>query len=167
MTRRLILIRHAKSDWSAPVAGDHARPLNARGRRAADRIGNWLAAQRFQPDVALVSSARRTRETWERIAAAAGFTVPVALHDALYHASPEEMRLVLETAQAPVVAMVGHNPGCAGFARRLLAEPPDEARFARFPTATTAVIDFDIPEWRDIRWHSGQLVALAFPRDLS
>jgi phosphohistidine phosphatase len=68
MTRTLILIRHAKSDWEHPALDDHDRPLNARGQRSAPRIGAWLAAQGLAPDAVLCSTARRTRETWQGIA---------------------------------------------------------------------------------------------------
>ena len=60
---RLILIRHAKSSWANPGQGDHARPLNPRGRRAATAIGGWLADKGYVPDLILCSDAQRTRET--------------------------------------------------------------------------------------------------------
>ena len=68
MTLTLILIRHAKSDWDDPRLTDHQRPLNARGRRAAPRVGAWIADMGLTPQQALVSDAMRTRETWHSIA---------------------------------------------------------------------------------------------------
>ena len=62
MTRRLILMRHAKSSWDNPFAEDHQRPLNGRGKRSAKAIGEWLRAQGYLPDQILSSSATRTRE---------------------------------------------------------------------------------------------------------
>ena len=70
MTLRLILTRHAKSSWASPTMDDHARPLNRRGESSAKAIGAWLAAQGYVPELALVSSATRTRETWALIAEA-------------------------------------------------------------------------------------------------
>jgi phosphohistidine phosphatase len=69
--RRLILLRHAKSDRPAGVA-DRERPLNARGRRTAPAVGAHLAKEGFRPDLAFVSTALRTRETWDAMAAALG-----------------------------------------------------------------------------------------------
>jgi phosphohistidine phosphatase len=63
MTLRLILSRHAKSGWDDPDLSDHDRPLNARGRGDAPKVGAWLRAKGYLPDAALVSSARRTQET--------------------------------------------------------------------------------------------------------
>jgi len=39
MTRRLILMRHAKSSWDHPGLDDHARPLNGRGAASAEALG--------------------------------------------------------------------------------------------------------------------------------
>ncbi|WP_204322083.1 histidine phosphatase family protein, partial [Streptococcus pneumoniae] len=60
---RLILLRHAKSDWPEGVA-DHERPLNGRGRRAAPLMGEAMVERGYVPERALVSSAKRTQETW-------------------------------------------------------------------------------------------------------
>ena len=70
MSRRLILIRHAKSTWTNPALDDHARSLNRRGERAAKAIGHWLARHAPVCDLVLCSPAARARETWAEIAAA-------------------------------------------------------------------------------------------------
>ena len=65
-TRRLILLRHAKSDW--PDVPDRDRPLAKRGRRDAPKIGRWLREHGYLPDIVICSDARRTRQTWDRVA---------------------------------------------------------------------------------------------------
>ena len=72
MSLRLILTRHAKSSWDSPVAGDHARPLNERGRKSAKAIGQWLSGKGYEPVLVLSSDAERTRETWALMAPALG-----------------------------------------------------------------------------------------------
>ena len=67
MTRTLILTRHAKSSWDAPVASDHDRPLNKRGRKSAPAIGTWLKQNGWLPDEVISSTSARTRETWDRM----------------------------------------------------------------------------------------------------
>lgn len=62
-TRRLVLMRHAKSDWGSPSLADHDRPLNKRGRRDGPRMAAWIAENGLRPDLILCSTARRTRET--------------------------------------------------------------------------------------------------------
>jgi len=67
MRRRLILLRHAKSAWPVGV-GDHDRPLARRGRREAPLAGRWLNENAREIDLAVCSSANRTRQTWMRVA---------------------------------------------------------------------------------------------------
>ncbi|MDA7965673.1 histidine phosphatase family protein [Ruegeria sp.] len=163
MTRTLILTRHAKSSWDSPALGDHDRPLNKRGRRSAPAIGAWLHQNGWQPDEVLSSSAARTRETWDRMGLQAD---TVSFHRSLYHADPEDMLLALSGATGQAVLMLGHNPGIATFASRIVQNPPDHARFHDYPTCATTVIRFDIDDWADIRWHSGTVQGFVVPREL-
>ena len=64
--RRLILLRHAKSDW--PDVPDQERPLAKRGRRDAPVVGRWLRGHGYLPDTVICSVARRTRQTWKLVA---------------------------------------------------------------------------------------------------
>lgn len=164
MTLRLILIRHAKSDWDNPLDTDHERPLNPRGRRAAPAVGEWLAAQGYLPQQALVSDAVRTRQTWGLIAPALPATVSATFLPALYLAGPSTMRRCLAQASATTVLMIGHNPGIAEFAAQLLEKPPQSVDFARFPTGATVIADFDASHWGDV--YRGHLVDFTTPRAL-
>ena len=160
---RLILTRHAKSDWDDPTLPDHDRPLNDRGRRSARALGDWLASRGYDPEEVLCSSARRTVETWERVSEAVFETRPdLRLEPQLYHASPDVMLRVLQSATAPTVMMIGHNPGIAEFAAMLPARPPLSPEFRRYPTAATLVLDFQAASWAELR--SGQGSVLDFVR---
>ena len=64
MTRQLLLLRHAKSSWDDPSLADHDRPLSKRGRKAAASMRAAIVSRALVPDLALVSTARRTRETF-------------------------------------------------------------------------------------------------------
>lgn len=163
MTRRLILMRHAKSDWGSPAQTDHARPLNARGRRDATALGAWLRANAYLPDSALVSAAARTRETWARL----GLGGDVHFAEALYHAPPETLLTQLRAARGACVLMLAHNPGIAEFAAWLLAVPPRHPRFDDYPTCATLIADFDIADWADLRPGTGRAAAFVTPRDLA
>ncbi|MCB1336836.1 MAG: histidine phosphatase family protein [Maritimibacter sp.] len=166
MTLRLILTRHAKSAWGDPSMDDHDRPLNQRGEKSAEAIGGWLASNRYIPSFALVSSAKRTRQTWALIAKAFDPLPEVVHSEELYHAEPGILMERLRKTQAASVMMVAHNPGIAYFAQGLVKDLPGDARFERYPTGATAVIDFDAPDWAQVAWNSGRVVDLAFPRDL-
>ena len=162
MTRRLILMRHAKSSWGDPAQDDHERPLNGRGRRSAEALGAWLKAENILPDQILVSSAERTVETCERLNLEHEKTVL----DALYHASPEVMMRVLKLATGQCVLMLGHNPGIAWLARDLVARAPDHPRFSDYPTGATLVVDFAIESWGELKPGSGKAAKFITPREL-
>lgn len=162
--RRLILTRHAKSAWDDPAIADHERPLNARGRRSALELGEWLHSRGYEPDQVLCSPATRTRQTWA-IAAMAPLEVTPKIDyvDALYHASPDVMLKQLARATRDTVMMLGHNPGIAEFARLLPARAPNHPDFARYPTAATLVIDFQADNWADVRPGTGSVLDFFVP----
>lgn len=162
----LTLMRHAKSSWADPRQDDFDRPLNGRGRRAAPLIGDWLAARGVLPDAALVSAAARTRETWACLGPAFA-DIPASFRAELYHSGADMMLRVLRAATSPRVLMLGHQPGIGDMAARLLAAPPDDPSFDRYPTAAAAVIAFDAPDWTAVAWGSGRLDAFATPAALS
>ena len=140
-TRRLILLRHAKSDW--PDVPDRDRPLAKRGRRDAPLIGRWLHDHGYQPDTVICSAARRTQQTWELIAPELGGSPAVTFEPRAYAASAMSLLyLVRELPAASRTAMlVGHNPGVAELATSL-AQPPDhDDAPIRFPTAAVAILD--------------------------
>ncbi|RAL20312.1 hypothetical protein DL240_17165 [Lujinxingia litoralis] len=113
MQRRLILMRHAKSDWADPGLSDHRRPLTPRGRGDAPRIGQRLAELGWVPRVALSSDATRTRETFELMAPAFDDACELRLCSELYLPRPDDVFDALATLEDQVTtAMVlGHNPG--------------------------------------------------------
>ena len=163
--KRLILMRHAKSDWAGGPSSDHDRPLNPRGRNASAKLGDWLRVEALIPDQILCSSAIRTRETCLRLE----LPDSVALHETktLYLASAEQILTALKAATGDTVLMIGHNPGCAMLADMLLAQRPDHEAFDRFPTCATLIADFDISSWRDLKLGTGTAVHFTVPRDLT
>ena len=142
---RLILFRHGKAEADSESGEDFDRRLAPRGEREAAAMGEKLARLGFRPDLALVSTAARTRETWA--AAAAAFpAAQVRLEDDLYHADSVIVRRLAERAgrDHAAVMVVGHNPGLHELAVRLMVEgdaPAEETtRAARdFPPASVAV----------------------------
>ena len=167
MPLTLILIRHAKSSWDDPTADDHARVLNARGRRAAPAIGGWLAQHGYQPDLILCSDAARTQETARLILPKLELTPNLVLTPNLYHASPDSMLDLIQKQTAACVALIGHNPGIGLLAAGMIWRPPNHPRFADYPTCATTVIRFDTGQWPDVRPHSGDCIAFTVPDDLT
>ena len=166
MTLTLILTRHAKSSWGDPELDDFDRTLNERGRRSADAIGAWLTSQGHLPDLVLVSGARRTVETWSRMAHHFPDTASMASNPALYLASAQTMLGVLRTQTAPTCMMIAHNPGIADFANRITAAPHAHPRFHDYPTGATALITFEASDWSKVDWDTGNATDFTVPRDL-
>lgn len=166
MTYRLILIRHAKSSWDDLRLEDHERRLNPRGTAAAFSIGKWLNTKGYIPDAILTSSARRTLETWQGLAASLPEQTDITVTRSLFHPQPQQMQQVLKTATAPCVLMLSHNPGICQFAETLLAIQPDIPAFHRYPTCATSIIDFPINSWSNLHFNTGRLIDFTTPKSL-
>ena len=162
MTKRLILMRHAKSDWSHDLA-DHDRPLNKRGKLAAQSLGDWLRENGFVPDQIWCSSAKRTCETFEGLA----LDIAPLFTRSLYLAEPADLMAAAQASTGDCVLLIAHNPGIAWFAHQLLAQIPRHPKFAQYPTGATLVVDFDIVSWDQLQLGRGQLVDFVVPRELS
>ena len=167
MPLTLILTRHAKSDWGDPSQDDFDRPLNGRGRKSAPAIGAWLAKQGYLPDTVIVSGARRTVETWERMAAKLPETAMMESAPALYLAEPQIILGVLRSQNVPTVMIIGHNPGFALLAQSLAETQPSHPKFRQYPTAATTVFGFDQESWTDVAPEQGKVLDFVVPRDLT
>ena len=123
MTRRLILLRHAKSDW--PDVPDRDRPLAKRGRRDAPRIGRWLHDHGYLPDVVICSTARRTEQTWELVAPELAGAPSVRFEPRAYAASALTLRYLLQELPGRYRAalLIAHNPGLSELAASLAGSP--------------------------------------------
>ena len=166
MTLRLILTRHAKSGWDDPTLSDHDRPLDARGRLDAPKIGAWMRGKGYVPDVALVSSARRTQETWERLSREFGQDIAMTTVPGLYHAQAHGILDRLRDAQGACVMIVGHNPGIGEFAERIVNAAPDHREFVDYPTCASLIVGFDATDWKSVDWGNGRVIDFIVPRDL-
>lgn len=113
MKRRLILLRHGKSDWHAGAATDHARPLNPRGRRDAPRVAAELVARKWVPSHVWSSDAARTRETYMLMAPSFNPSPEAVFDNALYLGDLEAIRKRLSSVgdECTTAMLVGHNPG--------------------------------------------------------
>lgn len=161
-TRRIAVMRHGKAEQAGRT--DFERELAERGRVDSSDTGSWLADQGFVPDLALVSAARRTIDTWESVAAGGGFDVEPRLSQVLYGAGPETcLDLVRELpADATSVILVGHNPTMAYLASLLDDGEGDPAvsadMMSGYPTSAVALFEYD-GEWADLGEAGARLVA--------
>jgi len=147
--RRLILFRHAKAEARPPGKEDIERGLTERGRRDSAVMGRILAGAALAPDLALVSTSMRTRETWD-LARAAFPEARARYCEALYNAAPEEVEqeVHLAAADGETIMVVGHNPSLQELAVNLLIDGGASAAeiervAAGFPTATAVALRID------------------------
>jgi phosphohistidine phosphatase len=172
--RRLMLLRHAKTETDAPSGRDQDRRLDERGHKDAAQIGDWIASHPPFPDAVLVSHAVRARQTWDIAWEAMKDRVPapqVEVVPELYGADPAEILDAIRTATAPgdpkQLLLIGHNPGMHEIALMLTGGgDPDGARALgdNLPTAGLAVFDFDVKDWGDVAYRRGKLVMFVSPK---
>ena len=168
VTRRVVLLRHAKSAWPAGVP-DHDRPLAGKGRRNAKAAGDWLRREGPPIDLVLCSDALRARHTWE-IAGAVLTELP-ALHlvPALYGAEPREVVDLLRSCadQFGTVLLVGHEPTMSATTALLAGPGSDPGALGRvrlkFPTSAISVLRTE-SAWADLAAGQAVLETFAVPR---
>jgi phosphohistidine phosphatase len=173
-TRRLILLRHAKSAWPDDVA-DHERPLAPRGRRDAPAAGRWLHKSGYMPDRVLCSTARRARETWQLAEEKLGAHPQTVFEDRVYGASSADLLALARQTSADVrtLLIVGHDPAMQELTLELASEETGHAGAealgrvrAKYPTAAIAVLSFP-GGWADLGSGQAQLAAFAMPDDFN
>ncbi len=171
--RRLLLLRHAKAEPGTDGLEDHDRTLTERGLSDAAAMARHLRKQGYEPSRILCSTSLRTVQTVESVLQA--ISAPVDYLAAIYLAPPGRLiALAQDGADADKVLMlVGHNPGleqCAALLAREPVRPKEQHRHdvmeEKFPTAALAVLDFDIPHWKNLSPGTGKLVDFARPKDI-
>ena len=170
--KQLLLLRHGKSDWNKLGQEDSERPLAKRGKKATLRVAAWIEQHDLRPNVALVSTARRTQETWELATSVLGSLEATENQEELYLASPGELLAQLaavpDTCETAIV--IGHNPGMESLAH-LLAGPGTNAAALDdlrrgFPTAALAVFELAGDSWSHLNTDGARLIEFVRPRDL-
>jgi len=171
--RRLMLLRHAKTENDAPSGRDQDRRLDKRGRDDAAVIGGWIGRHPPFPDLVAVSPAVRAYQTWEIIWETMkhlGREPQVELLPELYGADPAQLleTIRLQSATDPKRLMVvGHNPGMHELALALAGSGDDASRSAlaeNLPTSGLAIFDFKVDSWEGVAFRRGRLVQFVSPK---
>jgi phosphohistidine phosphatase len=171
-SRRLILLRHAKSAWPDDVP-DHERPLAPRGRRDAPAAGRWLRKFGYAPDRVLCSTARRARETWQLAEENLGARPQSVFEDRVYGASIADLLNLARQTPAAIgtLLIVGHDPAMRGLTLELGGDPPGDAEAealarvrAKYPTAAIAVLSLS-GNWSELGPNQAQLATFVAPGD--
>ena len=161
--KSIILFRHGKSDWNANYDGDHNRPLARRGIKATKNMGRFLAERNQIPDLVISSTAVRARTTAELAMEAGNWNCQMELESAIYGGSPDTLLNLTQQQDNTLVSicLVGHEPNFSMFISRASNDG-----YIRFTTANMAKIDFQVNQWKDIRFYEGKLDWLQRPKEL-
>ena len=163
----ITLFRHAKAEIPNLETADFERVLASRGQRNAPRMGRFIKEKGLLPDIVIVSTAARTRQTWE-LAASQWPDIPVMFLDSIYEASATTVMAAIEAHGGDFerVMVIGHNPGLVVLLHNLVDRPPSGVNMSYFPTACVADIGFDVRYIRDIHPESGRLLSFIRVREL-
>lgn len=171
--KTLIILRHAKSGWDVQVERDFDRPINARGRRGAELIGQYVKRHALPVDRIIASPAVRVTETLDLFQPAANLDdIEPQWDRRIYLASAATLIEVIRDTgkEAANLLIAGHNPGLEDLALMLApANGGGELRAeieAKLPTASLVQIALDIADWQELDVDMGRITAFVRPRDL-
>jgi phosphohistidine phosphatase len=166
--RRLLLLRHAKTERPEPGQRDRDRKLMPRGRSDAPIIGAYMVRHRLVPDLVLVSPATRAQETWTLVAPVFSTPPRVAKEDRIYNASTDTLaEIIRETHGANALLLVGHNPGFHDLATQLVGSGDADAiehLSEKLPTSGLVALDFPFDDWAELQPATGRLTRYVSPR---
>lgn len=159
--KKLVLIRHAKSDWSNPFLDDFLRPLNKRGKRNAPLMANLLKEKNIRPDLIISSPSIRTKQTLEYFIKQLNYKDEVRFEESIYEASYENLLKVIKDIPNihKTVSLIGHNPGLCDLTNFLV-----DKSFENIPTCSIVEIDFDTKNWKDISKENSNLISFEYPK---
>lgn len=159
--RELILIRHAKSDWSNPLLDDFERPLNKRGSKNAPFMAKILKKEIQKPDLIISSPSFRTKLTLEYFLKEFEYKGEVIFEKSIYEAPFENLLKVIKNIddKYKTIFLIGHNPGLNDLANFLLGSFEDN-----IPTSGVLKIDFDTNSWKNISKDNSKLIFFKYPK---
>lgn len=169
MKTEILILRHAKSDWHTTSASDFDRPLNARGKKDAARIGQWIEEQQRIPQVILCSPALRTQQTLSLVLEQLSTKpVNISFPDSLYLASLDDLLNNIEATDisAHRIMLVTHNPGADQLLTYLCQDPlplTDDGKL--MTTASLAILG--VAAAQRSKKHAAKLVDLIRPKALA
>ena len=167
--KRLILLRHGSSEWAENGNEDSNRPLTRTGGAECLQVAHWLNAHDIAPDHALVSSALRTRQSWELLRDNLQRAPSFDVHDDLYLAAPGTLLAHIgalpNTAETALV--IAHNPGLEELARMLAGPSPDDEAIRDmmrgYPAAGLAMFTVDGDAWDQVTVTTTRLTTFVRP----
>jgi phosphohistidine phosphatase len=159
--KKLVLIRHAKSDWSNPFLEDFDRALNKRGLKDAPFMAKILKQKDIKPDLIICSPSLRTKLTSEYFIKELDFKGKFIFEKSIYEAPYENLLKVLQNIEDKnkIAFLFGHNPGVCDLVNFLSKE-----YFENIPTCGIVEVDFDTKSWKDISKENSKFIFFEYPK---
>lgn len=160
--KRLLMVRHAKSDWSNLRLKDYDRPLNERGKLNAPAMGKRLLDRNFKVDLIVSSTAKRAASTANRIAKAINYDKSkIEWIKELYHAEPKKIKEVIYQLEnkAQCAMVVCHNTGITDFVNSLCGLITQNV-----PTCGMVAFEIDTDKWENFSNAPIKLIFYDYPR---
>ena len=163
MIKNIILVRHAKSDWSVAGQRDFDRTLNDRGHMDAPRMGIKFKDRGIMPDILISSPALRAKLTAEYFAEQLKYDFEkIVWNEDIYDAS---IRVLLNEISLfddnwNTVMIFGHNPGLS-----YLAEYITKEEIGEIPTCSVMSIEFTIDSWKEVSQGMGKISFYDYPKN--
>lgn len=159
--KKLLIMRHAKSDWSDGSIRDFDRPLNNRGKNAASRMGKEIKGRGLNPDLIISSPALRAKMTAEAVAENSGYKKDIIWNESFYFGYTSEILQTIKDIDEKEenVIIFGHNPTWSAVAEMLSGD------FIDMKTADLIVLEYD-GNWKDLREQSCKQIMYISPKKL-
>ena len=162
--KKLILIRHAKSDWGGEGLKDIDRPLNDRGYDDAYRLSEWFFKNQDVPQQFISSDATRALSTANIFARNLMYpTNQISIVPQVYESSAEVLKNVITEIDNKLdyVVLFGHNPGITN----LVNELAQEIFYDNIPTCGIVCLEFDVKTWKEVPTKKAKKVFNQFPKE--
>lgn len=161
--KKLILIRHSKTENQVAGQNDYFRILKPRGHNDARLIAEKLKERGIQPDLLISSPAKRAEQTANIFAQTFNYPADkIALHQFIYDGYTSGQFVTFLNQQPDEldqICVIGHNPEIA-----MLAINLTDGNFFHFPTTATVVINFHVDSWKEVNSREGKTELFIYPK---
>lgn len=162
MAKRLLLIRHAKSDWGNASIRDFDRPLNKRGHANAPEMAQRMVKQHIYPDLIVSSPALRAFTTAKYFAKEWEIAENnIQTNKNIYEAGVKSLLNVVNLLdnQYNTIAIFGHNPGLTDFVEYL-----SDMNIYNMPTCSIVMLEFSFDNWNLISGGTAKVLLFDYPK---
>ena len=167
--KRLVLLRHGSSEWAGGGLEDSDRPLTNIGGAECLQVAQWLNTHDMVPDHVLVSSALRTRQSWEFLRDNLQRAPSFDICEDLYLAAPGTLlaRIGALPNTAETALVIAHNPGLEELARMIAGPSPDDEAIRDmmrgYPAAGLALFTVESDAWDQVTAVATRLTTFVRP----